>query len=105
NALVAQKDKLIAEQKAEWEQLMAEVIRKQVNYLEQHRATAEEFDKELDELRTKHSEEYNALKVSLESEVEVSNNTVRLHQKFNTCLLYSLVSTKHPDSLSNLQEF
>ncbi|KAF6770428.1 hypothetical protein AHF37_10718, partial [Paragonimus kellicotti] len=42
----------------------------QINYLNEHFVRVEEFEKELDDLRIKHSEEYNSLKLSLESEVE-----------------------------------
>ncbi|KAA3674148.1 dynein regulatry complex protein 1, partial [Paragonimus westermani] len=70
NSLVAQKDKLLAEQNSEWEALMAEIKQKQINYLDEHFVRVEEFEKELDDLRIKHSEEYNSLKISLESEVE-----------------------------------
>ncbi|CAL8103686.1 unnamed protein product [Calicophoron daubneyi] len=70
DALVAQKDKLLAEQNAEWEALMHEVKQKQINYLNQHFIRIEEFEKELKDLRIRHSEEYNALKNSLETEVE-----------------------------------
>ncbi|TPP67136.1 Dynein regulatory complex protein 1 [Fasciola gigantica] len=69
-ALIAQKDQLVTEQNAEWEMLMHEIKQKQINYLEEHRLRVEQCDRELDELRTKHSEEYNALKISLETEVE-----------------------------------
>ncbi|KAF7258019.1 hypothetical protein EG68_04318 [Paragonimus skrjabini miyazakii] len=70
NSLVAQKEKLLAEQNSEWEALMAEIKQKQINYLDEHFVRVEEFEKELDDLRIKHSEEYNSLKLSLESEVE-----------------------------------
>ncbi|KAA0194493.1 Coiled coil domain containing protein [Fasciolopsis buskii] len=69
-ALIAQKDKLVTEQNTEWEMLMHEIKQKQINHLDQHQKRVEEFDHELNELRTKHSEEYNALKISLETEVE-----------------------------------
>ncbi|TGZ66566.1 hypothetical protein CRM22_005247 [Opisthorchis felineus] len=69
-SLNAQKDKLVADQNAEWEELMAEIKQKQINYLETHFHLVEVFDSELSKLRNKHSEEYNELKNSLESEVE-----------------------------------
>ncbi|KAG5448596.1 DNA replication checkpoint protein Drc1 [Clonorchis sinensis] len=69
-SLNAQKDKLVADQNAEWEELMAEIKQKQINYLETHFHLVEVFDSELSKLRNRHSEEYNELKNSLESEVE-----------------------------------
>ncbi|CAH8544232.1 unnamed protein product [Schistosoma turkestanicum] len=77
NAFLDQREKLIAEQNEEWELLMHEIKQKQINYLKQTEEQAIENEKEFYDLRTKYSEEFNELKLTLDAEVETFENQLQ----------------------------
>lgn len=64
---------MLNDQNADWEALIAELRKKQTDYLEERKNRILEIEELIKTLRTNHTEEFNALKLKLMQEVQVLN--------------------------------
>ena len=62
---------LLQEQNNDWEDFMEALRKKQEDYLEERKNRIVELEGLIQKLRTNHSEEFNALKLRLSTEVQV----------------------------------
>ncbi|VDM30715.1 unnamed protein product [Hydatigera taeniaeformis] len=69
-AFLQDREDLLKVQTNDWEDFMAELKKKQENYLEERKNRIAELEELIQRLRTNHSEEFNALKLRLTTEVQ-----------------------------------
>ncbi|VDD81509.1 unnamed protein product [Mesocestoides corti] len=69
-AFLQDRENLLNEQNADWEAFMEELKKKQVDYLEERKSRIIELEDLIKKLRTNHTEEFNALKLRLMTEVQ-----------------------------------
>ncbi|KAL5106574.1 Dynein regulatory complex protein 1 [Taenia crassiceps] len=69
-AFLQDREDLLKEQTTDWEDFMVELRKKQENYLEERKNRIEELEELIQRLRTNHTEEFNALKSRLTTEVQ-----------------------------------
>ncbi|KAL5971358.1 Dynein regulatory complex protein 1 [Taenia solium] len=70
-AFLQDRENLLKEQTTDWEDFMAELRKKQEDYLEERKNRIAELEELIQRLRTNHTEEFNALKLRLTTEVQV----------------------------------
>jgi len=74
-----ERKELLEQHQKRWEQMMADRRQKEVDYMAAREQRVEEFEQQLQEMRIQDAEEYNQVKIKLETDVQVpmSNSCCR----------------------------
>lgn len=88
-AFINQRDDRLEFQQSKWDQVMQAIRDKQNDYLDARQKRVDDFENQLQELRVQHAEEYNSLKIKLETDVQVSNRCILINRmKFITPYIF-----------------
>ena len=71
NACVTERTELLEQHQKSWDTMMAERRQKEVDYMAAREQRVEEFEQQLQEMRIQDAEEYNQVKIKLETDVQV----------------------------------
>jgi len=71
NACVMERRELLEQHQKKWDQMMSDRRQKEVDYMASREKRVEEFEQQLQEMRIQDSEEYNQVKIKLETDVQV----------------------------------
>lgn len=74
NAFVTERKELLDLHKAKWEGMMGGRAEKEEEYMKKRDERVEKNEKDLQDLRIKDAEEYNQLKIKLETDVQVQHS-------------------------------
>ena len=70
-AFVAERNELLEQQKKKWDERMQHRRDKEVEYLKNREKRVEDYENQLQHLRVQDAEEYNMVKIRLETDVQV----------------------------------
>jgi len=70
-ACVLERTELLEQHQKKWDQMMTERRQKEVDYMAAREQRVEEFEQQLQEMRIQDAEEYNQVKIKLETDVQV----------------------------------
>lgn len=70
-AFVAERNELLEQQKNKWEKEMKHRRDKEVEYMKNREKRVEDYENQLQHLRVQDAEEYNMVKIRLETDVQV----------------------------------
>jgi len=70
---VLERTELLEQHQHSWEQMMSERQQKEVDYMTAREQRVEEYEQQLQEMRIQDAEEYNQVKIKLETDVQVAN--------------------------------
>jgi dynein regulatory complex protein 1 len=73
NAFVGERKELLDKHRKEWDEKMEERKSKELAFMDSYFKRVEKNENELNNLRVKDAEEYNEVKIKLETDVQVSN--------------------------------
>ena len=71
NAFTAEREELLQLHKKKWEEKMEGRRQKEIEYMKAREKRVEDFENNIHEIRVKDSEEYNDIKISMETNVQV----------------------------------
>ena len=75
NAFVTERKELLDLHKSKWEGMMGSRADKEEEYMKKRDERVERYEKDLQDLRVKDAEEYNQLKIKLETDVQVGKES------------------------------
>ena len=78
--------------KSKWEGMMGGRAEKEEEYMQKRDERVDRYEKDLQDLRIKDAEEYNQLKIKLETDVQVCDNLLKGLYFDNTILLGSYIN-------------
>ena len=70
-AFVAERNELMEQQKRKWEERMQHRRDKEIEYMKAREKRVDDYEQQLQNLRVQDSEEYNMVKIRLETDVQV----------------------------------
>ena len=76
-----ERTELLEQHQRKWDQMMADRRQKEVDYMAAREQRVEECEQQLQEMRIQDAEEYNQVKIKLETDVQVPNCSLAL--RFN----------------------
>ena len=71
-AFVAERNELLEQQKKKWDERMQHRRDKEIEYMKNREKRVEDYENQLQHLRVQDAEEYNMVKIRLETDVQVS---------------------------------
>ena len=69
---------MLEQQAKKWEQMLNDRRLKEIEYMELREKRVQEFEEQLQQLRIQDAEEYNQVKIKLETDVQVSTRHLAL---------------------------
>jgi len=70
-AFVAERTELLEQQRNKWEAMMAARAEKEVDYMKARQKRVDDYEQQLQQLRIQDAEEYNTVKIKLETDVQI----------------------------------
>ena len=78
-AFVAERNELLEQEKNKWEKEMKHRRDKEVEYMKNREKRVEDYENQLQHLRVQDGEEYNMVKIRLETDVQVDMSRLIIH--------------------------
>lgn len=81
-----------------WNQMLQERRQKEIDYMEKREKRVEDFEQQLQALRIQDAEEYNQVKIKLETDVQVSRSNFIQYNSSTSKMKMSTLNKKVLDS-------
>jgi len=80
NAFTAERNELLELQRKKWEEKMEARRQKEVDHMKSREKRVEDYENSIHDIRVKDSEEYNDIKISMETNVQVKSQLKQMYR-------------------------
>lgn len=86
-AFVAERNELLEQHKKKWEERMEFRRQKEIEYMKAREKRVEDYEQQLHNIRVQDAEEYNRIKIRMETDVQVKSAVTALYL---ACTIFSI---------------